>query len=90
MLEADIGLLAPRAAPLRDALRPEPVEIWDPVRLRSNPPSREPPRDMATLNKQSSYHVSKVIFHCLKTGFIPCPEDKLMVPDLTTRDCEYW
>ena len=23
--------------------------------------------------------------HCLKAGFVPCPGDKLMVPDLTTR-----
>ena len=31
-----------------------------------------------------------LIFHCLKAGFVPCPGDKLMVPNLTTRDCEYY
>ena len=29
------------------------------------------------------------IFHWLKAGFVPCPGDKLMVPDLTTRECDY-
>ena len=28
-----------------------------------------------------------LIFHCLKAGFVPCSKDKLIVPDLTTRDC---
>ena len=27
-----------------------------------------------------------LIFHCLKTGLVPCPGDKLMVTDLTTRE----
>ena len=31
-----------------------------------------------------------LIFHCLKAGFVPCPGDKLMFPNLTTRDCEYY
>ena len=33
-----------------------------------------------------------LIFHCLKAGFVPCSGYKLMmVPDLTTRECEhYW
>ena len=30
-----------------------------------------------------------VIFHCLKTGLVPCPGDKLMVTGWTTRDSEY-
>ena len=30
-----------------------------------------------------------LIFYCLKAGFILCPGDKLVVPDLTTRDCKY-
>ena len=30
-----------------------------------------------------------LIFNCLKAGFEPCPGNKLMVPDLTTRNCEY-
>ena len=31
-----------------------------------------------------------VIFPCLKPGFLPCWKYKLMVPDLTTRDCEHF
>ena len=32
-----------------------------------------------------------LIFHCMKAVFVLCPENKLMVPDLTTKDCEnYW
>ena len=27
-----------------------------------------------------------LLLHCLWVGFVPCPEDKLMIPDLTTRD----
>ena len=30
-----------------------------------------------------------LIFHCLKAGFVTCPEDKLIVYVFTTRDCEY-
>ena len=33
-----------------------------------------------------------LILHCLWVGFVPCPGDKLMIPDLTTRDtvkCHY-
>ena len=29
------------------------------------------------------------IFYCLKAVFVPRPADKLMVPNLTNRDCEY-
>ena len=30
-----------------------------------------------------------LFFYYLKPGFVPCPEDKLMVHDLTTGVCEY-
>ena len=30
-----------------------------------------------------------LISYYLKPGFVPCPEDKLIVHDLTTRVCEY-
>ena len=30
-----------------------------------------------------------LIFHCLKAYFVPCPKNKMMVTDLTTRESEH-
>ena len=40
---------------------------------------------------RANYLISWVslIFDCLKAGFVTCPEDKLTVPDLTSRDLDF-